>query len=49
MKELMPIVQAVIVGLLALAGIALTLSWTTPREYAKRRIEFAEEVLAQFL
>jgi hypothetical protein len=44
----MPLVQALIVAVLALAGIVLTRSWTTRREYAKRRIEFAEEVLTLF-
>ena len=45
---MMPLIQALVVGLLALSGIVLTQSWTTRREYAKRRIEFAEEVLALF-
>jgi hypothetical protein len=45
---MMPLIQALVVGLLALSGIVLTQSWTTRREYAKRRIEFAEDVLALF-
>jgi hypothetical protein len=48
MKDIMPLIQALFVGLLALFGIVITQSWTTRREYAKRRIEFAEEVLALF-
>lgn len=44
----MPLFQAIAVGVLALVGVVLTQSWTTRRDYAKRRIEFAEEVLAQF-
>lgn len=48
MGNLMPLVQAVIVGLFALAGIVVTQSWTSRREYAKRRLELAEEVLALF-
>jgi FtsZ-interacting cell division protein ZipA len=48
MKDIMPLIQALIVGLLALIGIVLTQTWTTRREYAKRKIEFAEEVLALF-
>src|SRR4051812_43919722 len=46
MGTLMPLVQAVIVGVLALVGIAITQTWTTRREYTKRRVELAEEVLA---
>jgi hypothetical protein len=48
MKDIMPLIQALFIGLLALLGIVITQSWTTRREYAKRRIEFAEEVLALF-
>jgi hypothetical protein len=46
MSTLMPLVQAVIVGILALVGIIITQAWTTRREYTKRRAELAEEVLA---
>jgi hypothetical protein len=48
MGVLIPLVQALIVGLFALAGIVVTQSWTSRREYAKRRLELAEEVLALF-
>jgi len=44
----MPILQSVIVGVLALIGIVLTQSWTSRREWAKRRVEFAEEMLSLF-
>jgi hypothetical protein len=44
----MPIIQACIVGRLALIGIVLTQSWTTRRDYAKRRLDLASEVLALF-
>ena len=48
MEALVALMQALVVGSLALFGIVLTQSWTTRREYSKRRIEFAEEVLALF-
>jgi hypothetical protein len=47
-KDGIPLLQALIVGLLALFGIVITQSWTTRRDRAKRRIELAEEVLALF-
>ncbi|MGO9599675.1 MAG: hypothetical protein ACLP7Q_16925 [Isosphaeraceae bacterium] len=57
MAGLMPLVQAtiggllallgiVIAGLLALLGIAIKEAWTTRRDYRKRRVDLAEEVLA---
>lgn len=48
MKDYVPLLQAFIVGFLALIGIILTQTWTTRREYAKRKIDLAEEVLALF-
>ncbi len=48
MATLMPLVQAVIVGVFALAGIVITQSWTTRRDNTKRRLDLAEEVLALF-
>jgi len=48
MGVLIPLVQAVIVGLFALAGIVVTQSWTSRRDCAKRRLELAEKVLALF-
>jgi hypothetical protein len=48
MSVLLPVVQAIVVGLFALAGIVITQAWTSRREYAKRRLELAEEVLALF-
>jgi hypothetical protein len=44
----MQILQACIVGGLALIGIVLTQSWTTRRDYTKRRLDLAAEVLALF-
>ena len=44
----MPIIQSLIVGILALFGIVIAQSWTTRRDYTKRRIDLAEEVLALF-
>jgi hypothetical protein len=48
MSNTIPLIQAIIVGTLALLGIVVTQSWTTRRDQAKRRIELAEEVLALF-
>jgi hypothetical protein len=47
-EGVMPLVQAVIVGLFALAGIVITQAWTTQRERQKGRLELAEDVLALF-
>lgn len=47
-NSLVPLGQAAIVGVMALIGIVITQSWTTRRDYAKRKIELAEEVLALF-
>lgn len=46
MATIMPLLQAVIVGGFALFGIVITQQWTTRREYMKRRVDLAEEVLA---
>lgn len=48
MSTVIPLIQALIVGGFALAGIVITQTWTTRRDYTKRRIDLAEEVLALF-
>jgi hypothetical protein len=48
MGSFLPLIQAVIVGGFAIAGIIITQTWTTRRESAKRRLDLAEEVLALF-
>ena len=48
LKDFIPVIQAIIIGILALIGIVVTQSWTTKREYAKRRLDLAQEVLALF-
>jgi hypothetical protein len=48
MNPIFSILQTLVGGLLAIAAVAATQSWTTKREMGKRRIELAEEVLALF-
>lgn len=42
----LPLFQTLVVAIAALAGVVLTQIWITRREYAKRRLEIAEDYLA---